>query len=353
MRPPTLLLGIPIDDLTMDETLDLIEQLVRDGRQHGRTHQISTVNVDFLVNALRDDKVKQLLQRADVCIADGMPVVWGARLAGMPVTERVAGADLLPALVARSVDSGLRIHCFGSAPAVASRALELFHERYPGASVTTDSGPMMKDVAVVDDEVLAGIASLDPDVLCVALGNPKQERFIAAHRKRLGTPVLIGVGGSLDMLVGDKKRAPKWVQRAGLEWVVRALQEPKRLGKRYAVDAFVFGPRLLAHLWQVRRFRRATTLGISLADGVVHVSVAERSAATRTPWPDAANAVEHGASLRIDLADTSTVHPVSVAELVGLVRVATRCGLPIEFLNIPSAFLEELENLGIDIDELP
>jgi N-acetylglucosaminyldiphosphoundecaprenol N-acetyl-beta-D-mannosaminyltransferase len=352
VRPPTLMFGIPVDDVTMDETLDLIEQLVRDGRQHGRTHQISTVNVDFLVNALRDDSVKRLLQRADVCIADGMPVVWGARLAGMPVTERVAGADLLPALVARSVDSGLRIHCFGSAPAVAARALELFQTRYPGASVTTDSGPMMKDVTTVDDAVLAEIAALDPDVLCVALGNPKQERFIAAHRHRLGTPVLIGVGGSLDMLVGDKKRAPKWVQRAGLEWVVRALQEPKRLGKRYAVDAFVFGPKLIGHLWRVRRYRQSARLALSQRDDVVCIGASDASA-TPASWPDAAGAIERGASLRIDLGGTATAHPASIADLVGLVRVATRCGRPVEFLTISSSVLDELEVLGVDLDDLP
>lgn len=331
----------------MDETLDLIERLVRDGRQHGRTHQISTVNVDFLVNALRDDNVKRLLQRADVCIADGMPVVWGARLAGMPVTERVAGADLLPALVARSADTGLRIHCFGSAPEVASRALDLFRTRNPGASVTTESGPMMKDVTAVDDAVLAEIAALDPDVLCVALGNPKQERFIAAHRVRLGTPVLIGVGGSLDMLVGDKKRAPGWVQRVGLEWVVRALQEPKRLGKRYAIDAFVFGPRLLGFLWRLRRYRRSTTLDVSSAADAVVIAVADAKRADGG-WSNAAEAIESGASLRVDLANATTVSPASVAELVGLVRVATRSGRPVEFLNVSSTFLDELEDLGVN-----
>ena len=110
--------GVPIADLSMTETIALIGELVTDGRSFDRTHQIATTNVDFLVNALEDPELLAILQAADVCLADGMPVVWGSSLLGMPITERVAGADLLPLLVEVSAITGWRIHVFGSSPSV-------------------------------------------------------------------------------------------------------------------------------------------------------------------------------------------------------------------------------------------
>lgn len=261
MRPPALLFGVPIDDVTMEETVDAIAEMVADGRGSGRTHQVATVNVDFLVHATADPFVRGVLQRAALNIPDGMPVLWGAKLAGTPLRERVTGVDLVDALVARSETTGWRIHFFGSAPDVADRALALLRERHPAAAVTAESGPMLADVERVDDEVLDAIAAVDADILCVALGNPKQERFIAAHATRLGVPVSIGVGGTLDMLVGDRRRAPRWMQRVGLEWVFRAAQEPKRLGRRYAHDAVVFGPKVLRYARQVRRLRTEGAVG--------------------------------------------------------------------------------------------
>jgi N-acetylglucosaminyldiphosphoundecaprenol N-acetyl-beta-D-mannosaminyltransferase len=248
MRPPALLFGIPIDDVTMDESLDRIGELIVAGRTHARTHQVATVNVDFLVNSLASEELADILRRADLNLADGMPVVWGARRSGAPLRERVTGADLVPAMAARAAITGWHIHLFGSAPGVAEAAAERLLQQHPQARITADSGPMIPDVTKTPEDVLAQIAAVDADVLCLALGNPKQERFIVANRDRLRTPVMIGIGGTLDMIVGDKKRAPMWAQRVGLEWVFRALQEPRRLGKRYAHDARVFFPKIRAYL---------------------------------------------------------------------------------------------------------
>ena len=181
-RPPALLFGVPIDDLTMGEAVAAVGDLIADGRRHGRTHQIATVNVDFLVNALADESVHRLLQNADICLADGAPIVWGARAADMTLRERIAGADLVPALAEHSASAGWRIHLFGSAPGTAERAAELLIERYPGARITGDSGGYIKDVGQIDEVLLASLAAADADILCVALGNPKQERFIKTYR---------------------------------------------------------------------------------------------------------------------------------------------------------------------------
>ena len=234
MRAPAVIFGVPIDDLTMATTIERIAELVIDGRRHGRSHQIATVNVDFLVNALAEPELKRLLQDTSLNLPDGMPIVWASSLVGTPLTERVAGADLVPELARESAKHDWRIHLFGGAPGVADRARSVLNERHPGARITADAGPVVRDVTEVDDSTIDRIRDYDPDILCVAFGNPKQERFIAAHRDRLGCPVMIGIGGSLDMLVGDKRRAPEWAQRTGVEWVYRALQEPGRLGGRYS-----------------------------------------------------------------------------------------------------------------------
>src|SRR6185312_8367020 len=117
-----------------------------------------------------------------------------------------------------------------------------------------EPGPQIPDPTTVDDGVIEAISATGADVLCVALGNPKQERFIATYRERLGIPGMIGVGGSLDMFVGERRRAPAWMQKTGTEWIARLVQEPGRLGSRYAHDLRIFGPRL-AREWPMVRTR--------------------------------------------------------------------------------------------------
>ncbi|MDJ0770837.1 MAG: WecB/TagA/CpsF family glycosyltransferase [Ilumatobacter sp.] len=346
-RPPALLFGIPIDDLTMDETVELLGEFVRRGRADGRGHQLATVNVDFLVNALGDRSITEILQRADACLADGMPIVWGSSLLGMPLAERVAGSDLVPRLFDESQRTGWRVHVFGSSPDVAARARELIAERYPDARVSIDPGPMITDVAEIGDEVLDSIAEVDPDILCVALGNPKQELFIRAHRDRLRVPVMIGVGGSVDMLVGERRRAPGWVQRVGLEWVARAVQEPKRLGRRYAHDIRVMVPRFASE-WRAHRRRRRHG-GLSIAIGPDEVDVEP----TGPPQPDdgayaaAASAIAHGASLRIHAVDGPALPDPAAARLVGLVGLARRADRPVIWEGDPAAVRLRVEQLGI------
>lgn len=325
-RPPALVLGVPISDLTMGESLDQIATLVERGRQLGTTHQIATVNVDFLVNALGDPALMSILRRADICLADGTPIVWGARLLGTPIAERVAGADLVPLLAARSAETRLRVHVFGSSPDVADRARRLIHDRHPDASFSIDPGPIIDDPGAIDDATLQSIIDIDPDVLCVALGNPKQERFIAAHRERLGTPVMIGVGGSLDMLVGARRRAPRWMHRTGLEWVYRAAQEPRRLGSRYAHDIRVFVPTFARALIRSRRSRRGAPLVLTVGDDSVRAVVdTDVDLVDHATWTDANAAIEAGA--RLEIAFGACVPDwAAISTIVGLLQVARRCG---------------------------
>ena len=275
MTAPVPILGIPIDRVDMAGAIAAIERLVAIGRERGRAHQVVTVNADFVVNALGDPAVHHLLRDADLGLADGMPLVVAARVLGLPAPERVAGADLIPALAARSAQTGLRLHFYGSGPGVAEEAVALLLARHPGARITADSGGIIDDPDNPPADAVEAIAAVDADVLCVALGNPKQERFIAAVRERLGTPVMIGVGGTLDMLIGKRRRAPELVQRMGLEWVFRAVQEPGRLGRRYAKDIVVLGPTLGRHLWAARRSTRGgADIAITAAAPGWHVDLA-------------------------------------------------------------------------------
>lgn len=261
--------GVPVDDLTLDEVLALIDQFVVDGRASGRTFQIATVNVDFVVNALADPELMRILRRAEVCLPDGMPIVWHAKLCGTPLRERVPGADLVPALVARSVTPGHRVLLFGSAEGVAEKAAEQLRQRSPGAVIRGVSGPVFSDVTQVHQSSIDEIRRFAPDIICVALGNPKQEKWIETNRCLAGAAVLIGVGGTLDFLVGGRRRAPRWMQAVGLEWLFRAVQEPLRLGRRYLHDGIVFGPQLFDGLrHRIRRTNRAvnSAAGIHLSD---------------------------------------------------------------------------------------
>jgi N-acetylglucosaminyldiphosphoundecaprenol N-acetyl-beta-D-mannosaminyltransferase len=318
--PPALLFGVPIDRLSMEEAVDAIGRLVEAGRATGRTHQVATVNVDFLVNAFDDPAIHRILADADLCVGDGMPIVWSARLLGMPLPGRVTGADLVPALAERSARTGWRIHIFGGAEGVALRAAALLNDRFPGAMVTAESGPTIGDPAHVDPDVIDGLRAIDADILCLALGNPKQERFIDANRGRLGTPVLIGIGGTPDLLVGERRRAPAWIQRVGLEWVFRTLQEPRRLGKRYARDIFVFLPRVVPQIVRARRLRGA--------DDVPAASTDERG--------------DHV----VDLAATAELSLQGIAQLTDRVREATLHGESVRVRGTAPQVLRELRRFA-------
>jgi N-acetylglucosaminyldiphosphoundecaprenol N-acetyl-beta-D-mannosaminyltransferase len=318
--------GVPVDDVTMDEAVDRIYHLVARGRVSGRSHQVATVNVDFVVNAGRDRSLRELLQRTALSIPDGMPIVWGSRLLGTPLRTRVAGADLVEALVARAADEGAVVALFGGARGVAERAATKLRETHPHARVVGLAAPLFDHVADLTMEQLAELADVRADICCVAFGNPKQERFIERFGAALGIPVLIGVGGALDFIVGEKRRAPGWMQRNGLEWLHRAATEPRRLAARYVRDAVVFGPALLSQAWRGRPAAWSPASPVSVAssgDGVVHVraeravdnvAAAHVAAAVREAWRDGHDAL------------VSCSRPRGLSRIVGLDDLARASG---------------------------
>lgn len=259
-RRMIVILGVPIDDLTMTETLDRLEEMVYAGRANGKGHQVVTVNSDFVVKALRDADLRSLLQSADLATADGMPIVWGARLLKVPMRSRVTGADLVPALTARAAQKGFSVYFLGAAPGIAEQAAKTLRERCPGLKVAGIKSPEVSTIEATSPSLLQEIRDAKPDILLVAFGNPKQEKWIGRFGRELNVPVMIGVGGTLDFIAGKMRRAPHWMQNSGLEWLYRLIQEPRRLWQRYAVDMFIFSTAFLRQVWAMRRGWRPKTL---------------------------------------------------------------------------------------------
>jgi N-acetylglucosaminyldiphosphoundecaprenol N-acetyl-beta-D-mannosaminyltransferase len=205
--------------------------------EHRQT-QVATVNLDFLVGAQRNAELRAVLAASEMNVADGAPVVWLSRLLGRPVPERVAGTDLIPQLAAEAARSGLRVFFLGGEGGVSAEAAGRLAREHEGLQVAGWLEPPRAPIeALASDDMIAAVNDAHADVLLVALGNPKQELWIARHRHLMPTVmVLIGVGCVFDLLAGRARRAPRWMQRSGLEWLHRLAGEPRRLARRYVND---------------------------------------------------------------------------------------------------------------------
>ncbi len=250
--PPIAILGVPFDNINTAETVDLIEQMVTSRLPH----YLATANVDFLVQALHDVELRRILMDAHLVLCDGTPLIWASRLLGNPLPERVAGSDLVPLLVKIAAQKKYRVFFLGGKESSIQKAVENLRKQYPELVIAGTYSPPFVPLHEMDhDEVTRRIRETKPDLLFVSFGCPKQEKWIAMHYRSLGVPVCIGVGGTIDFLAGALKRAPKWMQRTGVEWLYRLAQEPRRLCKRYVNDMAWFGQAILRQWWQMRLAR--------------------------------------------------------------------------------------------------
>lgn len=249
MRQTVAILGIPIDILNASQALQRLEEFILSRR----FHQVATANTDFLEKAMRDPELKHILQVADMVVADGMPLVMASRWLGVPLPERVTGADMVPRLAEMAAQKGYRLFMLGAKPEVAARAKARLESDYPGIQIVGCLSPPIGHIVTMDNEtILRQIEAARPDILLVAFGNPKQEKWIHMHRSRLQVPVCIGVGGTFDFLAGAVARAPVWMQRSGMEWLYRFRQEPRRLWRRYRDDILFFARYIPLQLWGMR-----------------------------------------------------------------------------------------------------
>jgi N-acetylglucosaminyldiphosphoundecaprenol N-acetyl-beta-D-mannosaminyltransferase len=245
------LFGLRIDaiplDAAVDRLLEWIDQLDQPCRY------VVTPNVDHLVLLRHDQALQAAYRHASLVVADGWPLVAVSRWVGRPIPQRVAGSDLVPALLAAAGPRRpLHVFLLGAAPGVAPRAAERIESSWPHVRVSGTYSPPLgfqRDPGE-NQTILDRIAAAQPDVLVVGLGAPKQELWVHAHHRQLCTRVAICAGATIDFLAGERRRAPRWVQRIGMEWCHRMLGDPRRLVRRYARDAWVF-PQLVC-----REFRR-------------------------------------------------------------------------------------------------
>ena len=248
-----VLRGVPIDVLTEH---GCVEHLISESSA-GRGGWVITPNLDHLRRADTDDEFRTMLQEADVVVADGMPLIWASRLQGTPLPERVAGSSLVWSLAEAASKARRSLYLLGGDEGVAEQAAEMLGNRYPDLKIVGTDCPEVgfdKDPERIE-KVLKKVLDAGPDIVYVGLGSPKQERLI--RRARVGLPHVwwLGVGISLSFIAGDVRRAPRWVQKLGLEWVHRLLQEPGRLAKRYLIHGLPFALRLLTGA-TLDRFRR-------------------------------------------------------------------------------------------------
>jgi N-acetylglucosaminyldiphosphoundecaprenol N-acetyl-beta-D-mannosaminyltransferase len=234
-RRSVAVLGVPFDNVTMCEAIDLIEKKI----EEPGFHQVATANVDFVVNAIYDQGMQEMLCSCDLIVPDGMPIVWASRLIGSRLKERVSGVDLVPRLAELAARRDYGIFLLGASETNSRKASEALKQRFPKLRIVGRYSPPVSPLAEMDHEkILSRIERAQPDILLVAMGHPKQEQWLAMHRHRLRVSLCMGVGASLDFLAGAVSRAPLWMQTAGLEWLYRAAQEPRRLSQRYLSDAY-------------------------------------------------------------------------------------------------------------------
>jgi len=213
----------------------------------GRGGTIITLNLDHLRRCGEDPSYRALVERAEVNVADGMPIVWASRLQRTPLPQRVAGSDLINSLASAAAESGYSVFLLGGNPGTAEATSRLLCRRYPRLRVAGWHDP--RPGFDQNPQSLAATINLvrdaAPDIVFVALGSPKQEQFIHSARQALPGTWWLGVGISFSFMCGEIRRAPRWMQRAGLEWIHRLSQEPGKLFRRYLVHGLPFAVKLL------------------------------------------------------------------------------------------------------------
>jgi len=253
------LFGVHIDSLDRAAARDRIIAFI----ESGASHQIVTVNLDFLYLAERNAEFRTTINEADLAVADGMPIVWVSHVLGSPLPGRITGVELVDDCCRLAASIGEGVFLLGGAPGVAEVAARHVRERYPRIKVSAYAPPIGEISPEENERIIQLIRRARPAFLFVALGAPRQDLWIREHLDRIGVPVSMGVGCVVDLLAGTSKRAPSWMQSAGFEWSYRLMREPGRLWRRYLLDDLpMFGRLWLRALTDVRAPRRALDLGI-------------------------------------------------------------------------------------------
>lgn len=228
------LLNTYINNLTMSETIDEIEQMIESGKRS----YVVAINVDVVMKIENDSYLKKVVDGADMVLVDGMPLVWISKMQGKPLKAKISGSDLVPLLCEEAAKKNYTVFIIGGKDGIAVQAKRRLERSMPGIRIVGTYAPPLgfeKD----DDElnkINEMISSVKPDLLIACFGCPKQEKWIYENINKYNAKVSICAGATVDFLAGNVKRAPHWMSEHGLEWFYRFLQEPKRMFKRYFID---------------------------------------------------------------------------------------------------------------------
>lgn len=237
--PQIDILGIKYHNVSMSETIDIIERMIiSDG-----TNMICTPNADHIVQAEKDEEFHGILLNSQLVIPDGMAVVYASFLLGTPLKGNVGGRLLALALGKKSAEKGYKIFFLGGAnDQTAERAVENYKKLFSGVNVAGVYNPPYMDefMGEENEKMLETIHRIKPDILFVCLGTPKQEKWIYRNIHNIDAKVIVGIGATMDILAGKVRQPPKWVTRIGFEWLFRLAQDPRRLYKRYLLDDPIF-----------------------------------------------------------------------------------------------------------------
>lgn len=227
-------LNTEVDNLTMNEAIEKAEELIL----NKKPSYVVTPNVDHIVKLETDKEFQDVYKNADLILTDGTPLIWISKMKGNPIKEKISGSDFFPKICERAAEKGYSVFLLGAAEGVAAKAAENLREKYKGLNIVGTYSPSY-GFEKKDNEIkyiIKMINDVKPDILAVGLGAPKQEKFIYKYKNQLSVPISLAIGASIDFEAGNIKRAPKWMQKNGLEWFYRLCKEPKRMFKRYIID---------------------------------------------------------------------------------------------------------------------
>ncbi len=227
------ILGLPVDAITYPEWLDLIAGWVKDKT----VHHVCTINPEFMMIAQQDVNFRNILSRADLCVPDGVGLLWAARHLGKPLPERVTGSDGVPIIAERAAQTDWRLFLLGAAPGVADKTAEILRLSHPALQIAGIYGG--SPASDEEDAIVERINASNADILFVAYGAPEQDKWIARNLPRLNVKMAMGVGGAFDFIAGIIPRAPLWMQHMGLEWLYRLYLQPWRIGRMMRLPRFV------------------------------------------------------------------------------------------------------------------
>jgi N-acetylglucosaminyldiphosphoundecaprenol N-acetyl-beta-D-mannosaminyltransferase len=255
--PRVDVLGVGVSAINMDTALEVIDRWITDGAQQ----YVCVAGVHGVMESQRDESLRRIHNSAGLVTPDGMPLVWLTRLHGWRNTSRVYGPDLMLDLCERSLATGYRHFLYGGNAEVPERLATRLQKRFPGLIIAgTYSPPFRTLTAEEDEEIVQRINDAKADIVWVGLSTPKQEYWMSRHVGRISAPVMIGVGAAFDFHAGLKRQAPRWMQRSGLEWFFRLMNEPRRLWRRYLVNNPKFVWMTLLQMW------RATAVAAARSD---------------------------------------------------------------------------------------